>query len=362
MKVLSLRVLAWIDSARLPQRIDFIKNNLSKHVNYSEIHVKPVKSLGYYLGYVLGFTRAVPLLLKQKYDILLLENAYLMPFGIISRLAGKKVIAEYVDYYPNMLRRIYRTRRLRYYVSLLLCSIFSKIANSIIVETNLSKEIIISLGVKSSKISVIPQSPDMEIIKRVDSSETRQELGIGKQEFVIGYLGKFPDHYGLEMIPPAVAIAESSTSRNLVLLMVGDGDFLPVIQNLTKKLGLKRVIFTGKVPFGDVSRYYSMFDVLLYTPDTASGIKLAESMLTGTPVIIGPGHADVIITDGVNGFVAKQRTPESFAEKIIELEKMDSSAVSMLSKRIRESGNKMFGQSINEYLQLFNALTDTKSP
>ncbi|MHA1449965.1 MAG: hypothetical protein ACTSP4_11150, partial [Candidatus Hodarchaeales archaeon] len=102
LKVLSLRVLAWIDSARLPQRIDFIKNNLSKHVNYSEIHVKPVKSLGYYLGYVLGFTRAVPLLLKQKYDILLLENAYLMPFGIISRLAGKKVIAEYVDYYPNM--------------------------------------------------------------------------------------------------------------------------------------------------------------------------------------------------------------------------------------------------------------------
>ncbi|UCG03316.1 MAG: glycosyltransferase [Candidatus Heimdallarchaeota archaeon] len=353
MKVLALRVLAWDVTARLPQRIDFIKGRISKSVDYSEIYISPIHTFGYYLGYIISFILTIPRLLRRNYDILLIENAYLVVFGIISRLSGKKVIAEYVDYYPDMLHRIYHTRKFRYFVAFMLCSMFSKLANFVIVETQLSKQIVISLGIPSKKIRVISQSPDLSVIKRQDRHEIRRKYGITDDEFVIGYLGKFPDHYGLELIPAATASAQKQTKRNLVLLMVGDGEFLSKIEEMTNENGY-RAIFPGRVPFQEVSKYYSSFDVLIYTPNTASGIKLAEALVLGVPVIVGAGYATEFIKDGYNGFVAEPRAVEAYAKKIIEVESRTEEDLQNLSERIRHYAHKRFVLSHNQYLIMFN--------
>ncbi|MFX0125808.1 MAG: glycosyltransferase, partial [Candidatus Hodarchaeota archaeon] len=263
LKILALRVLAWDVTARLPQRIDFVKDRITKYVDYSEIYISPIHAFGYYLGYIISFILTIPRLLRRNYDILLIENAYLVVFGIISQLSGKKVVAEYVDYYPDMLNRIYHTRKFRYYVAFMLCSMFSKLANLVIVETQLSKQLVISLGISSHKIRVISQSPDLSVIKRQNRYEIRKKYHIKEKEFVIGYLGKFADHYGLEFIPAATAIAQEETKRNLVLLMVGDGEFLSQIKDLTNHLNIERAIFPGRVSFQEVSKFYSAFDVLV---------------------------------------------------------------------------------------------------
>jgi glycosyltransferase involved in cell wall biosynthesis len=353
LKVLALRVLAWDVTARLPQRIDFIKDRISKFVDYSEIYISPIHSLGYYLGYIISFMLTIPRLLRRNYDILFIENAYLVVFGIFSRLSGKKVIAEYVDYYPDMLHRIYQTRKFRYFVAFILCSMFSKLANFVIVETQLSKQIVSSLGIPSQKIRVISQSPDLSIIRPHNRDEIRKKHNISDNEFIIGYLGKFTEHYGLEFIPEATAIAQSKTKRDLVLFMVGDGDYLPEIKDQTEKLEIKKTIFTGRVPFKEVSKYYSSFDVLLYTPNTASGIKLAEALVIGVPVIVGAGYATEFIKDGFNGFVAESRTSEAYAKKIIEAESWNQEDLQNLSEKVRHYANKHFVQSYKQYLILF---------
>lgn len=354
MNVLALRVLAWDVTARLPQRIDFVKDRISKSVDYSEIYISPIHAFGYYLGYIISFILTIPRLLRRSYDILLIENAYLVVFGIISRLCGKKVIAEYVDYYPDMLHRIYRTRKFRYFIAFMLCSMFSKLANIVIVETQLSKQIVISLGINSQKVRMISQSPDLSVIKPVNQSEIRQKYRIKENEFVIGYLGKFPNHYGLEFIPAATAIAQKETKRNLVLLMVGDGEFLPQIKDMTKRLNVERAIFPGRVPFQEVSKYYSSFDVLLYTPNTASGIKLAEALVIGVPVIVGAGYATEFIKDRFNGFVTEARTSEAYAKKIIEAESWLDKDLQSLSKRIRHYAHSRFVLAYKQYLFVFN--------
>ncbi|MFW9904554.1 MAG: glycosyltransferase [Candidatus Thorarchaeota archaeon] len=352
--MLALRVHAWDMTARLPQRIDFVKDRLSKSVGYSEIYISPIHSLGYYLGYITSFILTVPRLLRRSYDILLIENAYLVVFGIFSRLSGKKVIAEYVDYYPDMLHRIYRTRKFRYFVAFMLCSMFSKLANFIIVETQLSKQIVSSLGIPSQKVRVISQSPDLSVIRPHNRNEIRKKHNISDNEFIIGYLGKFTEHYGLELIPEATAIAQSKTRRDLILFMVGDGDYLPIIKDLTNNLEIRKAIFTGRVPFKEVSKYYSAFDVLLYTPNTASGIKLAEALVIGVPVIIGAGYAAEFVKDGFNGFVAETRTSEAYAKKIIEVESWNQEDLQNLSKKARQHANKRFAQSYKQYIILFN--------
>ena len=90
MKILAIRVLAWNEAARLPQRIDFIKDRIARKIDYEEVHIEPIHTLGYYLGYIVGFLLLVPKLLRRKYDILFVENAYLVLFGFFSRLSGKK--------------------------------------------------------------------------------------------------------------------------------------------------------------------------------------------------------------------------------------------------------------------------------
>jgi glycosyltransferase involved in cell wall biosynthesis len=354
LRVLALRVLAWDETARFPQRIDFVKNRISNYVDYSEIYISPIHAFGYYLGYIISFFLTIPRLLRRKYDVLLIENAYLVVFGIFSRLSGKKVVVEYVDYYPDMLQRIYHSRKFRYFVAFMLCHMFSKLANLVIVETQLSKKMVISLGIHPSKIRIINQSPDTSVIKSHTKSEIRKKYGIDEKEFVIGYLGKFTEHYGLELIPAATEIAQKQTKRKLVLLMVGDGEFLNVIKRMTEKLSIEKVIFTGRVPFEEVSKYYSSFNVLLYTPNTASGIKLAEALVIGVPVIVGAGYAIEFVKDGFNGFVAETRTPEAYAKKIVEVEKWDAEEIQSLVERIRQYGLKRFVLAYRRYLSVFN--------
>ncbi len=354
LKVLALRVLAWNEAARLPQRIDFIKARIAKYADYQEIHIEPIRTFGYYFGYIISFILTIPRLLRKKYDILLVENAYLVVFGFISRLSGKKVIAEYVDYYPDMLQRIYDTRKFRYFVTFMLCRMFSKLANLVIVETQLSKQIVISLGIPPTKIRVISQSPDLSVIKPYKRHEIRKKHSIKENEFVVGYLGKFTDHYGLEFIPEATAIAQKETKRDIVLLMVGDGEFLSEIKDMTTRLNVRKAIFPGRVPFQEVSKYYSSFDVLLYTPNTASGIKLAEALVIGVPVIVGAGYATEFVKDGFNGFIAEARTSKAYAKKIIEAESLNRRDLQKLSKRVRHYAHKRFVLSYKQYIIMFN--------
>lgn len=358
MKILALRVLAWDEAVRLPQRIDFIKHLFMKNVDYSEIYIQPTRAFGYYLGYILGFILTIPRLLRSKYDILLVENAYLIIFGFFSKLSRKKVIAEYVDYYPNMLQRIWRTHRFRFYVAIMLCRIFSNLADIVVVETSLSKQIVIDLGIHRSKVHVLSHLPDLTEMKYNNRQEIRAKYGISSKDFVVGYLGKIPDHYGLEFFPQAVASAESRTKRDLVLMMVGDGEYLSVLKDMSRELGLKKVIFPGRVPFKEVSKYYSAFDVLLFTIKSPSGIKLVEALAIGVPVIVAPGYGTDHIKNGFNGLVTKERDPEAYADKIVELEALSESELEKMRRRTRKFSHRQFTKVIRQYFALFNVLSN----
>jgi glycosyltransferase involved in cell wall biosynthesis len=353
MKVLSLRILPWEEANRLPQRIDFIKGNIEKSIDYSEVYIRPIHALGYYLGYIIAFLITIPHLLRRKYNILLLENSYLIVFGFIARLSRRKVIAEYVDYYPSMLMRIWRTRRLRYYVAVMLCSIFSKLANDIVVESKLTKKGVVDLGIPSFKVHVINHSPDSTIMKFHGRQEIRKKYNLSEDAFIVGYLGKIPKHYNLDIIPSAIAIAQALTKRELVFMMVGEGAHLATIKKLTTNLKLKRAIFTGKVPYEEAAKYYSTFDVLLFTIKAPVAIKLIEAMLVGTPIITGSGYATEYIIDNFNGLVAEGGEPEAFANKIVELTTLPKSEIEEMRKRIQKYAYQQFTLSYRNYLQLF---------
>ncbi|MFX0122763.1 MAG: glycosyltransferase, partial [Candidatus Hodarchaeota archaeon] len=88
--------------------------------------------------------------------------------------------------------------------------------------------------------------------------------------------------------------------------------------------------------------------------NTASGIKLAEALVIGVPVIVGAGYATEFIKDGFNGFVAEPREAEAYAKKIIEVESWTEQDLMKLSERIRRYAHKRFVLSYKRYITVFN--------
>lgn len=153
-----------------------------------------------------------------------------------------------------------------------------------------------------------------EIFKPQDVSGLKRELNL-KNEFVAGYVGRLVEGKGLETLLKAVSLLDDRTR----LLMVGKGESLDTLLELTERLGLKeRVIFAGAVPHKEVPRYINCMDVLVLPSDTWNekfGYVLPQAMLCEVPVI-GSRHAGIPHAIGGSGLLFNPGDEKDLAQKI----------------------------------------------
>jgi glycosyltransferase involved in cell wall biosynthesis len=123
----------------------------------------------------------------------------------------------------------------------------------------------------------------------------RQKLGIGPNDLVFGLVGSLAWTqrvrycYGLEL----VRALGRTTRRDLKVIIVGDGDGRPHLEQAAcKELGA-RVFLTGRVPRDQVPDYLSAMDVasLPQSVDPVGSFryttKLSEYLAAGLPVVTG---------------------------------------------------------------------------
>lgn len=118
-----------------------------------------------------------------------------------------------------------------------------------------------------------------------DTVLVRAELGIPKDAFVIGHVGRFRDEKNHRLL---IEIAEKAVKRNpdVAMLLVGDGDLRPLIQQQAHEAGLNgRVIFAGSRP--DVPRLMNAMDVFVL-PSLYEGLPvvLVEAQAAGLPCVV----------------------------------------------------------------------------
>lgn len=82
---------------------------------------------------------------------------------------------------------------------------------------------------------------------------------------------------------------------DIKLLLVGNGELFPALQDLAIELGIQNnLIFTGWVEKVQMPIYYSEADVFLFTSHEGAGMVVAEAQSYGVPVICfnnyGPGE------------------------------------------------------------------------
>lgn len=189
------------------------------------------------------------------------------------------------------------------------------------------KNAIIRRGVSQDKLIVSPNAVDFRKFKHIEEmdDELIQELKLDNKK-VLGFLGSFFKYEGLEFAIKAMPEILKSIP-NAHLLLVGGGNQDENLRDLTKKLNLEQhITFTGRVPYNEITRYYSIVDLLVFPREDirltqlVTPLKPLESMALGKPIIASDvgGHREMIEND-VTGMLFKSEDIMSLAHAAVTL-------------------------------------------
>jgi glycosyltransferase involved in cell wall biosynthesis len=105
------------------------------------------------------------------------------------------------------------------------------------------------------------------------------------------------------------------------LVLVGAGSEERTLKALADELGLRHVVFAGRVESSDVHRYYADADVYVQTPSIDNmPLSVLEAFASGLPVVsTRTGGVPAILTDGVHGLLVEQDNEVAVAKAVVQL-------------------------------------------
>ena len=178
--------------------------------------------------------------------------------------------------------------------------------SQVIASTTVMKNSLISRGVFSKCIRVIPNGVDTQRFRPTVSSQERdqirQKLGINRKDQVILFVGGISLRKGVDLLISAWSKLVLN-NQNIRLILVGDYQKQPMIPVSQKQSGLEysnriermvenapskeRIIFTGEI--SNVEEYMRSADIfVLPSRQEGMGNVVLEAMATGLPCVLTP--------------------------------------------------------------------------
>ncbi len=229
---------------------------------------------------------------------------------------------------------------------------------------------IVSRGIPESKVTVIPNAVDVEGFQLSGDADPvlRGQLGLSGAT-VLGFVGSFYAYEGLDLLLEAFP-ALLQKRPELRLLLVGGGPQDANLKAQALRLGVAdKVVFTGRVPHSEVSRFYDQIDLLVYPrhsmrlTELVTPLKPLEAMAQGRLFVASDvgGHKE-LIRDGETGKLFKAGSAEALAAAIDD----------MLDHRerwpaMREAGRhfveevRNWKNSVANYIPVYGRLTQRKA-
>lgn len=185
--------------------------------------------------------------------------------------------------------------------------LYVKKYNAIIVPTDKTKSALLGYGVKNN-IHVVPTGINIEHFDQHDQNhprikEIRDELGIQPNDYVILSLGRISEEKSIDATIKQMKQLVLD-EPNAKLIIVGDGPYRETLEKLTYDNHLENYVhFVGRVPFEDVSYYYSLAKVFVSASKTETqGLTIMEAMASMLPVIVyDDDNVKGIVIDGYSG-------------------------------------------------------------
>lgn len=184
-----------------------------------------------------------------------------------------------------------------------------------------------SRGITAAPVTVIPNAVEIERfaspMPRDEQLADRHDLSPGR---TLGFVGSFYDYEGIDLLIAAMP-ALLARDPSIRLLLVGGGMQDAALRLQAQQMGLDgQVIFTGKVPFHEVERYYSVIDALVYPrkslrlTELVTPLKPLEAMAQRKVFVASDvgGHRE-LIRHGETGMLFKADDSEALVAAVMQL-------------------------------------------
>lgn len=228
------------------------------------------------------------------------------------------------------------------------------------------KDDLISRGVEANKITLIPNAVTYEKFADRNVDETakqalREKLNI-TDSFVLGFVGSFYAYEGLDLLLDAMSkLVESKVM--FTLLLVGGGPEDECLKAQCKRLCITdNVIFTGRVPHGEVAHYYDLIDLLVFPrksmrlTNLVTPLKPLEAMAQKKLVLASDvgGHQE-LIEHGKTGYLFKADDSEALVSNILSIAKGEHEAI-LENGLIFVRNVRNWKVSVSNYLPIYKSL------
>lgn len=275
--------------------------------------------------------KAFNIIKKWKLDIIHSHTEF--SIGTFARLISKQLNIPLVHTYHTMYEEyIYyitkgyfnsASKKLVEYLTLFLCD---KTIDELIVPTEKTKELFKDKYKVKRDVYVIPSGIDTtrfykENIDKNEIINLKKDLGLKKTDFIVLYVGRIAKEKSIDFL---INNFNSVLKRipKAKMIIVGDGPDIKALIDLTRKKGLEnKIIFTGKAPWTDVPKYYSLCDLFVTASKTETqGLTVIEAMGASKPVVaIRDESFELMITDKKDGLFFDDE--KSYVDMIYEVYK-----------------------------------------
>jgi len=280
-------------------------------------------------------------------------SAYLM-IWLLAPAMGHKLFLRGETTIVNELK----PKKLRFIRNLFLSKIFLPRFNKIFYIGKKSKEFFLYHKVAKQRLFESLYSVDNDFFisrtQNINQNESlRSSLGIAPEKTIFVYCGKLIDiKRPLDLIK-SFSILDEKIRNKVHLLIIGDGNLKPQMEELIKDSDLDNISFTGFLNQSELHAYYSMSDCLCLSSTSETwGLVVNEAMCFSCAIIASDGVSAAydLIEDGKNGFVYGMGNIKELADCIARFtvlsvsKKNEYKEYSM--KKIKEVTNKKVANEI----------------
>lgn len=253
----------------------------------------------------------------------------------------------YEDYVHYVTRGYFNrsSKKIVEYLTLFYCD---KTISELVVPTKKAYELFKDKYRVDRNVYIVPTGIELDKFyveknKNLNILEKRKSLGIGKDDFVILFVGRVASEKNIELLLSCMK-SLAWVCPKMKLLVVGSGPDLENYQrwvNNNKLLG--KVIFTGAVPWETIQDYYLISDVFTTASHTETqGLTVIEAMAASLPVVCIDDESFVdTVVDGLNGMIFRNK--REYKKCMISLYK-DRELLKRLSKQARISSEVHSGK------------------
>lgn len=294
-----------------------------------------------------GVHLKVPFLLKTDgdYDVVVDDIAHAAPW--FSPLFTRKPVVGQVHHVHQGVLSIELSPFLASLVALSESSLKYFYRVLVVVSESTRRDLVGMLGFSKDRIRVVPNGVDLDFYRSCKKSAVPSVLWVGR---VKRY--KRVDH-----VLRAFKIVEQELP-DARLVIVGDGDYLPVLTRMRERLGLSNVVLTGRVSEEEKVRLMGSSWIVVSTSLIEGwGMTVTECAACGTPAVAYDvaGLRDSV-SDGVTGVLVDSGDVAGLANALVRVLR-DGGLRHRLGKNALEyAGGFSWDRTAEEFMMVIKGL------